>query len=318
MNLFVQIARGDELVQEAMATRVVLQGILFALDELSHLPSVLLNLLHVVCRLTMCAAAWDALDEADAIGAACLCTFLTGLLFGSALPNSDIDIWWHAMVGRLVALTNPELGDLFAYKDATAAKIGRAALLSLYYLCGGKAGRAEQFRARQEKAALASINSSGSKNGDGSRKRSGKGGGSGGTGGNSLIKHLQYYIYAGGSANSAASGTGGMESLALHMFCALPFAGRTVRTRLWQESAHLFYIALLEHRHQHWRQQALEALALWLGDGNATHPKRSELERVILQPKHVAKLVPLFKTTSVESGSFVGAQQLSFVLLTVL
>lgn len=72
MNLFVQFARGDELVQEAMATRVVLRGMLFALDELSHLPSVLLKLLHVVCRLTMCAAAWEALEEADAIGAVCL------------------------------------------------------------------------------------------------------------------------------------------------------------------------------------------------------------------------------------------------------
>lgn len=72
VNLFVQFARGDELVQEAMATRVVLRGMLFALDELSHLPSVLLKLLHVVCRLTMCAAAWEALEEADAIGAVCL------------------------------------------------------------------------------------------------------------------------------------------------------------------------------------------------------------------------------------------------------
>ena len=72
MNLFVQFARGDELVQEALATRVVLRGMLFALDELSHVPSVLLKLLHVVCRLTMCAAAWEALEEADAIGAVCL------------------------------------------------------------------------------------------------------------------------------------------------------------------------------------------------------------------------------------------------------
>jgi hypothetical protein len=211
--------------------------------------------------------------------------------------------------GRLVALTNPELGDLFAYNEATASKIGRAALLSLYYLCGGKAGRAEQFRARQEKAALASIGSSDNKAGEARKQKHSSG--SGGLGENSLIKHLQFYIHAGGSANSTGVGLrsiGGMESLALHMFCALPFAGRTVRTRLWQESAHLFYIALLEHRHQHWRQQALEALALWLGDGNASHPKRTELERVVLQPKHVAKLVPLFKTTSVENGSFVGAQ----------
>lgn len=214
--------------------------------------------------------------------------------------------------GRLVALTNPELGDLFAYNEATASKIGRAALLSLYYLCGGKAGRAEQFRARQEKAALASIGSSDNKAGEARKQKHSSGsGGSGGLGENSLIKHLQFYIHAGGSANSTGVGLrsiGGMESLALHMFCALPFAGRTVRTRLWQESAHLFYIALLEHRHQHWRQQALEALALWLGDGNASHPKRTELERVVLQPKHVAKLVPLFKTTSIENGSFVGAQ----------
>ena len=212
------------------------------------------------------------------------------------------------MSGRLVALTNPELGDLFAYNEATASKIEKAALLSLYYLCGGKAGRAEQFRARQEKAALTSIGSSDSKDGEGrTQKYSSKGSGSGGPGENSLIKHLQFYIHAGGNPSSTAVGLEGMESLALHMFCALPFAGRAVRTRLWQESAHLFYIALLEHRHQHWRQQALEALALWLGDGNASHPKRTELERVIVQPKHVAKLVPLFKTTSVENGSFVGA-----------
>lgn len=72
VNLFVQFARCDEHIQEAMATRAVLEGMLFALDELSHLPSVLLNLLHVVCRLTMCAAAWDALEEADAIGASSL------------------------------------------------------------------------------------------------------------------------------------------------------------------------------------------------------------------------------------------------------
>jgi hypothetical protein len=73
VNLFVQFARGDEPVQKAMGTRVVLQGILFALDELSHLPSVLLKLLHVVCRLTMCASAWEALEEADAIGTFCIC-----------------------------------------------------------------------------------------------------------------------------------------------------------------------------------------------------------------------------------------------------
>ena len=216
------------------------------------------------------------------------------------------------LLDRLVALTNPELGDLFAYNKATATKIGRAALLSLYYLCGGKACRADQFRARQEKAALASIGSSDGKGAnEHGQRRIGKGRRTGGSGDNSLIKHLQFYIHAGGSpsASSATVGLGGMESLALHMFCAMPFAGRTVRTRLWQESAHLFYIALLEHRHQHWRQQALEALALWLGDGTASHPKRTELERVILQPKHVAKLVPLFKTTSVENGSFVGAQR---------
>ena len=35
------------------------------------------------------------------------------------------------------------------YSEDAATKIGRAALLSLYYLCGGKAIRAEQFRQRR-------------------------------------------------------------------------------------------------------------------------------------------------------------------------
>ena len=288
-----------------MATPVVLQSILFSLDELSHLPTVLLNLLHVITRLTMCAQQspwiWDALEQADGIS-------------------------------RLVAFTNPELGDLYAYsEDAHATAISRAALLSLYYLCGGHAIRAEQFRARQEKAALATTtttttskrsggsggnsgdSSGGSGNGSGSGSDAGGGGSSGGGGGNSLIKHLQFYIHAGGGGGGSASSAavvGGMESLALHMFCALPYAGRRVRSRLWQEQGHLFYIALLEHRDHIWRQQALEALALWLADGNATNPKRTELERVVLQPKHVAKLVPLFKTAPApdedEEGCFVG------------
>ena len=130
------------------------------------------------------------------------------------LQNSEADVLFFYVTGqtsgRLVALTNPELGDLFAYNDATATKIGRAALLSLYYLCGGKACRAEQFRARQEKAALA-INGSG----DGKsteehgKRRTSKGRGTGGSGDNSFIKYLQFYIHAGGSpsASSAAAGS---------------------------------------------------------------------------------------------------------------
>ena len=179
----------------------------------------------------------------------------------------------------------------YAYSEDAASKIGRAALLSLYYLCGGKTIRAGQFRSRQEAAAR-----------------------------NGLIPHLMYYIHThSGSTEtdmntdgSATGGAGGgsiglgssdteMESLALRMFCALPYGGRAVRTSLWEARAHLFYIALLEHRSQLWRLQALEALALWLGDGNASHPKRTELERVVLLPKHVAKLVPLFKSTADEN-----------------
>ena len=231
VNLFVQFARGDEVVREAMAAPAVLEGIMYGLAELNHVPRCLLKLLHCVARMTMCAAALEALEQAQA-------------------------------VPQLATFTNPQLESIYAFSEADAAKIRRAALLSLYYLCGGKAIRQQQFQRRQEVAA-----SSG------------------------LIKHLQHYIHTHSD----------MEHLALHMFCALPYAGQRVRTRLWQEQAHLFYIALLEHREQYWRLQALEALALWLADGQASAPKRSELERVMLQPKHVAKLVPLFRTAPDEA-----------------
>jgi hypothetical protein len=100
VNLFVQLARGDDPVHEAMGTRVVLQGMLFALDELSHLPSVLLKLLHVVCRLTMCAAAWEALEEADAIGTlyfrASLSLFC---LFPKFLPSQPLRLMFWFLHG---------------------------------------------------------------------------------------------------------------------------------------------------------------------------------------------------------------------------
>ena len=59
VDLFVQLAHhGDEAVLNAfMATPTTLDQILTSVDEMSHLPHVLLKLLHVVCRLAMCPSA---------------------------------------------------------------------------------------------------------------------------------------------------------------------------------------------------------------------------------------------------------------------
>jgi serine/threonine protein kinase len=230
VNLFVQFARADWVVREAMAKPDVLSGIIFGLDELQHVPARLLKLLHCVTRLTMCATAIEALEAAGA-------------------------------VQRLVRLADPELAATLAYSEGDVRKVHAAALLSLFYLCGGKAVRLMSFRQLE----LAAIEG--------------------------LIPYLQYYIHTHSE----------LQDIALQMFCSMPYAGARVRGQLWKAMGHLFYLELLKHSQANWRLRALEALVHWLSHTNAITPTRDKLERVLLEPKNVAKLVHVFSEASDEA-----------------